>query len=798
MASLKNDSFSWVNIDLLPGFASGWALSVGCLVLLGWIFHLQTLASLHPHWVTMKVNTALAFVFLGAALLFSRTKTSRPKAVVVCGLLAVFLGSAAILGFLFHWGPAMDELFVRDYWPNSDQTYPGRMAPMTAFNFVLSGLALLALKTDRKIQLWGAQSALLLTALLSLIAVIGYLYGVRSLYQVSAFTTMAFHTAVTFLIFSLGSLALRPKEGLAEIFLSKGTGARIARRLLPIAIFLPILLGWLRIKGTEWNWFEVDFGTTLLVVLFFLLMGTAIGWQSALLNRESAALSEKTALLDLVLHNMSEGIVVADAQGKMVYYNEGAQRISGIGMSAQKSDKWTEEYGVFNEDQETPCPKEEIPLVKAIHGIEVNHVIQFLRNAAHPEGIFVSVNGRPLRDERGNITGGLVVVRDITREKQAEEEKKKLEATLRTQDFITSVLENLPNMVFVKDAKDLRFVMFNKAGEELLGVPRTDLIGKNDYDFFPKEDADFFTAKDRKTLEARQLLDVPEETLQTREKGPRILHTKKIPVLNQKGAPQYLLGISEDITEQKEQEKMKIYTQALETSNRELQDFVFVASHDLQEPLRKIQAFGEFLRDEFKEVLGETGRDYVERMRNAANRMQILINDLLALTRVTTKAQPFIPVNLSDILQGVLSDLETRIGENKAKVEAGPLPTLEADATQMRQLFQNLIGNALKFQRPGVPPEIKVYASTPPEFGKRGSRCRITVEDNGIGFDNKYGEQIFKVFERLHGRDEYEGTGIGLAVCRKVVERHGGMIKAEGVLGKGSIFTIELPLQHKS
>ena len=378
----------------------------------------------------------------------------------------------------------------------------------------------------------------------------------------------------------------------------------------------------------------------------------------------------------------------------------------------------------------------------------------------------------------------LAFVRDVG-------DRKKLEEVTRNQDFIKSVLENLPNMVFVKEAKELRFVMFNKAGEELLGYSQADLQGKNDYDFFPKEEAEFFVSKDRKVLEEGKLLDIPEETLQTREKGPRILHTKKIPIFDEAGIPRFLLGISEDITDRKRQEEMEMYTTALEVSNREMQEFVFVASHDLQEPLRKIQSFGQFLVDEFKETLGETGKDYVGRMQSAASRMQILINDLLALTRVTTKAQPFVSINLSQVVKEVLVDLETIMTEKKAKVSVETLPTLEADATQMRQLFQNLIANAIKFQKPGVPPEIKVSAVV------EGDQCRILVKDNGIGFDNKYGNQIFKVFERLHGRDEYEGTGIGLAICRKVVERHNGTIRAEGFPGKGSTFTITLPFQQK-
>ena len=501
-------------------------------------------------------------------------------------------------------------------------------------------------------------------------------------------------------------------------------------------------------------------------------------------------LAERTRLLDLVMGSMSEGVVVADKDGKMTYFNRAAERIVGLGISSGDFSQWTKEYGVFKEDTVTPYPEEELPLIRAVRGQSEDGTVQFFRNKTNPQGVFASINARPLKYEDGKLVGGVVVIRDIT-------QQKKLQEALASRDFIASVLENLPNMVFVKDAKDLRFVMFNKAGEQLLGFSRAELIGKNDHDFFPEAEADFFTAKDRNVIEGGKVLDIPDETIQTKDKGPRILHTKKFPVYGSDGKPQYLMGISEDITEQKEQEGLKIYLKALETSNKEMQDFVFVASHDLQEPLRKIQSFGEFLRTEFKEVLGETGGDYVERMRSAAQRMQVLINDLLALTRVTTKAQPFVPVDLSEVLQGVLSDLETRIADTKGRVTVEKLPTLAADATQMRQLFQNLIGNALKFQKPGVTPEIRISAEILKGKGRTGDLCRIIVEDNGIGFDNKYADQIFKVFERLHGRDEYAGTGIGLAICRKVVERHGGTIKAEGQPGKGSRFIVELPLQQR-
>jgi signal transduction histidine kinase len=235
----------------------------------------------------------------------------------------------------------------------------------------------------------------------------------------------------------------------------------------------------------------------------------------------------------------------------------------------------------------------------------------------------------------------------------------------------------------------------------------------------------------------------------------------------------------------------------LEQSNRELQDFASVASHDLQEPLRKIQQFGDRLRTRFAAPLGDEGRDYVARMHAAAARMQTLINDLLAFSRVTTKAQPFAPVDLGQVVSEVLMDLETRIETTGGKVDVDPLPTIDADPVQMRQLFQNLIANALKFHRPAVPPVVRI-TSAPPDAhnGSPPASYEIRVTDNGIGFDEKYLDRIFNVFQRLHGRGTYEGTGIGLAVCRKIVERHGGTITAHSRENEGSAFVVTLPATH--
>ncbi len=236
----------------------------------------------------------------------------------------------------------------------------------------------------------------------------------------------------------------------------------------------------------------------------------------------------------------------------------------------------------------------------------------------------------------------------------------------------------------------------------------------------------------------------------------------------------------------------------LQRSNEELEQFASIASHDLQEPLRKIQAFGDRLRDRCGETLGEQGRQYIERMQHSAARMQTLIRDLLTFSRVTINAQPFAAVDLTVEVWNVVSDLESCIHKTGGRVVVGNMPTLQADPTQMRQLLQNLIGNGLKFHRPGVAPVVRVESQIVECPSAGGDPvCRITVRDNGIGFEEVYLERIFQIFRRLHGRDEYEGTGIGLAICRKIVERHGGEITAQSVPGQGTAFIVTLPLTRR-
>ena len=246
--------------------------------------------------------------------------------------------------------------------------------------------------------------------------------------------------------------------------------------------------------------------------------------------------------------------------------------------------------------------------------------------------------------------------------------------------------------------------------------------------------------------------------------------------------------VMRDITsESQATDELRRANQLLSESNRDLEEFAYVASHDLQEPLRKIQAFGDRLRSRIEDDVDEKSLDYLTRMENASQRMNSLINDLLTFSRVTTTGRSLMPVSLQYVVKNVLNDLEVAVEEANATVHLGPLPTIDADEPQLKQLMQNLIGNALKFRHADRLPEIWI------EGVMVGSRWLVSVRDNGIGFEQHYADKIFTVFQRLHGRSAYDGTGVGLAICRKIVERHGGTIRAFGEPDEGATFIIDLP-----
>jgi len=416
---------------------------------------------------------------------------------------------------------------------------------------------------------------------------------------------------------------------------------------------------------------------------------------------------------------------------------------------------------------------------------------------AEPLSREVRVERAEARDQWFHITavqvsdGLAVTYRDISESKEAERKLRHSEARYRM------LAENMTDLVCLH-APDGSYEYVSPSAARILGYAPGSLLGTTPFDYMHQEDVERLQTDEGDDLFALNPTDKVTHRMRKADGSYIWLETSTKIISDAGGAVDKLLTSSRDVSDRVRAERaMSRTNRALEQRNRELQDFAYVASHDLQEPLRKIRAFADLLIEDFNEALDDTGRYYLERMQDGAKRMSQLISDLLDYSRITTQAQPFEKVDLNEVVRHVISDLELRISDVEGSIEVDDLPIIEADQTQIRQLLQNLIGNALKFHKPDRRPVVTISAEdvrpgAVPEGGQV-PYTRVRVQDNGIGFEEKYLDRIFTPFQRLHNRTAFAGTGMGLAICRRIVERHEGRLTAESVPGEGSTFEVMLP-----
>ncbi|MBA4065397.1 MAG: hypothetical protein C0501_17125 [Isosphaera sp.] len=511
----------------------------------------------------------------------------------------------------------------------------------------------------------------------------------------------------------------------------------------------------------------------------------------------------------------------ADPRGEPTFFNRRWHEHTGLPLTPGEAEHWIS--AVHPDDIDRFRAEWQL----AVAGRPDRFTSEFrLRRAADGAYRWMLSTAVPLRDEAGAVAewvGSITdiddqkryaeVLEDVVRKRTAAlaeevEERTRAEAEVREQrGFLDAILANVADGIVACDAAGT-LTLFNQACREFHGLPAEPLP--------PDRWADRYSllragggaplAPDEiplaRALAGERVRDF-EFVIAPAGLPRRTVLASGQPLVADDGRQLGAVVSMRDVTAMKEAErKLKEANAELVRSNAELEQFAYVASHDLQEPLRKIQAFGDRLTTKFRAAVPDGAKEYVDRMQTSAGRMQRLINDLLNYSRVTTTARPFSRLNLTRLVREVVSDLSVRIEATGADVRVGELPDIEADPTQMRQLFQNLIANAVKFHRPGVPPVVEVsgaWVIDPPPAGPAADPapvCRIAVRDNGIGFDEKYLDRIFQVFQRLHGRDEYDGTGVGLAVCRKIAERHGGSITAHSRPGDGATFVVTLPARQ--
>ncbi len=365
-----------------------------------------------------------------------------------------------------------------------------------------------------------------------------------------------------------------------------------------------------------------------------------------------------------------------------------------------------------------------------------------------------------------------------------------------------ALLESMSDGVSVSELNG-NFLVFNRAARELMGLDIGNVpidSWSESYGLFLPDGVTPYPPRELPLARALAGEEADTGLVFVRHSGKpdgALLSVSARPIRDASGQIFAAVAVFRDVTEDHRQKrKLSEFAEEVARSNRDLEDFAFVASHDLKEPLKKVQVFGKLLEDEAGDRLPEGCKDYIDRMNDASSRLLKLIDDLLAYSRISRGEHQKEEVCLEDVIRQITEDLDTVVKETEAKIELEPLPCLRADPTQMYQLLKNLIENALKFRREDGPPVIRIYSVRDEgerEPGSRQGKVHLVVEDNGIGFDEHHADRIFGVFRRLHGRRQYPGTGVGLAICRRIAERHGGTITARSNPAQGTRFTVWLP-----
>jgi len=399
----------------------------------------------------------------------------------------------------------------------------------------------------------------------------------------------------------------------------------------------------------------------------------------------------------------------------------------------------------------------------------------------------------PILASSGEAERLLAVARDISEVKRSESD------LIAANRFLDSLIENLPVMVVVKHAATLRLVRVNRMAEELMSIPSAQMVGKTDYELLPPDEAELAQKTDQEALAGGKLVDIPDRSISTKY-GVRILNTQKVPVFDADGTAQFLLALSTDITARRLSEQairelnaqLEIKAAQLESTNKELESFSYSVSHDLRAPLRAIDGFAEIIEEDHGDELGAEARRCLAVIRDNSNRMGMLIDDLLAFSRLGRQAVTKVEVNVQSLVREVIDEvLHAEVLRAKDRpaphIDVGALPDVRGDRALLRQVWANLIANAVKYSSKAAAPRIQVGGSAGEEENQ------YFVRDNGVGFSMAYVGKLFGVFQRLHRADEFGGTGVGLAIVQRVVARHGGRVWAEGKVNDGAVFSFALP-----
>ena len=894
-----------IRVPALPRLVSALAFMVGTAVLIGWFGDLEVLKRGGDGLVAMNPTTAVLFLFAALSLWLQAEvvrDVAAPTAAArswarFAALVIVVVGLSRLSAYLFDSDIGIDRWLFADRLAVLGAT-PNRVAPNTAFNFVGLGLALLLLDWTTRGNRRPAEPLAIIVALVSLLALIGYAYGVRQLYGVGSYIPMALPTAGLFFMFALAVLSARPASGLMAVFTRASAGGMTARRLLPAMVCSMFVLGWLRLEGERQGLYGAEFGVAMYTVAIIAILCTLVWWSAVSLDRSEARRRQVeqererffAVTPDLlciagfdgyfksinpaweVLLGYSHDELLGRPFAEFVHPDDRAETAARMGVLTDGTPvvafenrycrrdgdyRWfswnaipvvgeqlvyatARDITAQKADQERLRQSEEHvrsiidtahdafvaidadglvcswnaraestfgwPRAEALGQRLSELIIPRQYRDAHEAGIrrFLETGNGPVLnrsielsalDRAGRefpieltiwpVRAGTgysfnAFARDITARRQAEEVQAKMAAIVEFSDdaIISKTLQGI-------------ITTWNPGAERLFGFSAAEAIGQSMAMLIPPE---------RDGEEARILDQVSRgevlhfESVRMHKDGRRIHVAASIsPIRDSAGAIVGASKVARDITERRRAEDSILALNAelganaaqLQQANRELEAFSYTISHDLRAPLRHIDGYARMLQEDAAQLDPESRR-YLDAISTSARTMGMLIDDLLAFSRLGRKPVERVRIDMIQLARRAMREAGTEASESSIVV--GELPEAHGDPVLLKQVWVNLLSNAVKYSAPrGAAARIEVSGE------RDGDVIRYRVRDNGVGFDMRYADKLFGVFQRLHSQDEFEGTGVGLAIVQRIVARHGGRVWAESQPGQGATFTIELP-----